>query len=170
MTSTFCGRAVIIDDFQGREIIDINVGWFSLFFTKLFQYTSKISSKLYGSNCSNKFGFSRTTSSQSLSLQSINDSTPTISENDTSGRSSSSEVIPKGSISKDLKNRTVDIDREYIIGICKFRIRDWVSKVVKVERRRSVESNAPSDCTSKILGHTTQKFVMKYRWFWRELW
>ena len=92
MTGTFGGGAIIIDDFQGRKIIDINinVSWFSLFFTKLFQDASKVTSKLGSNDSSNKFCFNRATGGQGLSIQSINDSTTTISENDTSGRSSSS--------------------------------------------------------------------------------
>ena len=56
MTSAFDQRAVIIDDFQSRYIVNIDVCWFSLFLTKFLQYTTKILSKFCSSNSRNKFG------------------------------------------------------------------------------------------------------------------
>ena len=81
MTGMFGWRAVIVDNFQSSKIIDIAVGWFSLFLTKLLLCTSKVSSKLCSRNNSNELCFSRTTSSQYMSLWLINDSTTTISKN-----------------------------------------------------------------------------------------
>ena len=89
----------------------VYIGWFSLFFSKLPQDTSKIAGKFGSSNGSNEFTFSRTTSSFfSLSLQTINDDSTTIGKNNTSSRSFSSQTVSKGSVSKGLKDRSIYIN------------------------------------------------------------
>ena len=124
MPSLFGQRAIIINDFQSRKIINIDIGRFSLFLTELLEYASKELSKFRGSNSSDKFGLSRTSSSQCLGLRSINDSTITISKNNTGSRSLSSYIISKGSISEDLKYWSIYVNRANIFCVGKFRIRN----------------------------------------------
>ena len=87
---TFSWWAVIINNLNGKCVVDKDIGRLSLFFSGLSQDTSEITCKVSSSNSGNEFSFSRSTSSKSLSLWTINDCSTTIDATNTSSRSSSS--------------------------------------------------------------------------------